>query len=215
MNNYLVKPDIERYCSDMTSEEPELLKELIETTNREMDYPIKLSGKQVGRTLKLLTAISQARTVLEIGMFTGYSALSMAEGLPEDGKVVCCESNPRAIEFAKRFFDRSPHGKKIEVHFGQALNTIATLKQSFDIVFIDADKRNYFNYLKATLPLVNDGGLIIIDNALWQGQVIDPQDDKDRAIDDMNRFIHESDTLENCFLSVRDGLNVVRKLSSI
>lgn len=211
MNAYLVNPDIERYCSDMTGEEPELLKELIEATNREMDYPIKLSGKQVGRTLTLLTAVSQARSVLEIGMFTGYSALSMAEALPDDGQVICCESNPRAIKFAQKFFDRSPHGKKISVHFGPALDTIATLRDSFDIVFIDADKRNYFNYLKATLPLVNDGGLIIIDNALWQGQVLDPQDDKDRAIDDMNRFIHDSDALENCFLSVRDGLNVVRK----
>ncbi|RRJ85433.1 methyltransferase [Aestuariirhabdus litorea] len=211
MHDYLVDPEIERYCSAMTSDEPPLLQELVETTNREMAYPIKLSGKLIGRTLNMLTRISGARSILEIGMFTGYSALSMAEALPDDGRVLCCESNPRAISFAQGFFDRSPHGHKIEVRFGKALDTIAELEESFDIVFIDADKRNYFNYLKATLPLVNRGGLIIIDNALWQGQVLNPQDEKDQAIDDMNRFIHASDELENCFLTLRDGLNLVRK----
>ncbi|MCL6417316.1 class I SAM-dependent methyltransferase [Aestuariirhabdus sp. Z084] len=211
MPDHLVHPDIERYCSAMTSDDPALLQELIDATNQEMAYPIKLSGKLVGRTLNMLTRISGARNILEIGMFTGYSALSMAEALPDGGRIICCESNPRAIKFAQSFFDRSPHGKKIEVRFGKALDTIESLQPSFDLVFIDADKRNYFNYLKATLPLVNSGGLIIIDNALWQGQVLDPQDEKDRAIDEMNQFIHDSDLLENCFLSVRDGLNVVRK----
>ncbi|WP_426416582.1 O-methyltransferase [Aestuariirhabdus sp. LZHN29] len=211
MHEYLVDPEIERYCSAMTSDESPLLQELIETTNREMAYPIKLSGKLIGRTLNMLTRVSGARSILEIGMFTGYSALSMAEALPADGRIICCESNPRAISFAQGFFDRSPDGSKIDVRFGKALDTIASLQQPFDIVFIDADKRNYFNYLKATLGLVNSGGLIIIDNALWQGQVLDPQDEKDRAIDDMNRFIHESDELDNCFLTIRDGLNVVRK----
>ncbi len=207
----ITHPDIEAYCEGLTTPEPELLQELVTSTYDVMAWPGKLSGRLVGRTLKLLAGLLQARNVLEIGMFTGYSGLSLAEALPDDGQITCCETNPRAIEFAQTFFDRSPHGHKITPLFGNAMETVPTLDESYDLVFIDADKRNYFNYLKLTEPKVRDGGLIIIDNALWKGQVLQPEDVRDEAIDAMNRYIVESPVLENVFLPIADGLNVIRK----
>ncbi|MGY0215788.1 O-methyltransferase [Endozoicomonadaceae bacterium StTr2] len=209
----ITHPEIEAYCESLTTPEPELLQELVTSTYDVMAWPGKLSGRLVGRTLKLLAGLLQARNVLEIGMFTGYSALSLAEALPDDGKVTCCETNPKAIEFAQTFFDRSPHGHKITPLFGNAMETVPTLDQTYDLVFIDADKRNYFNYLKLTEPKVREGGLIIIDNALWKGNVLNPEDVRDQAIDEMNRYIAESPVLENVFLPIADGLNVIRKVT--
>ncbi|MBU2710337.1 O-methyltransferase [Zooshikella harenae] len=212
MLDYLVNPDIEDYCHQHTTKESDLLLSLIDETNQNMGYPVKLSGRQVGRLLKLIVSISQTKTILEIGMFTGYSALSMAEALPEEGKIICCETNPRAIEFAKQFFEQSPHGHKIDIRFGKALDTISSLvEMTFDLVFIDADKKNYTHYLHSTLPLVRSGGLIIVDNALWQGNVLTPNDERDQAVAELNRYVAESETLENVLLSIRDGVNIIRK----
>lgn len=202
---------LDDYCIDTTQAEPDLLIELVEKTYSDMGYPNKLSGKTIGRTLKLLAKIAQPKRVLEIGMFTGYSALSIAEGMPSDGQLICCETNPRAIEFAQSFFDRSEHGKKIQVIFGPALETIKTLEGEFDFVFIDADKRNYLNYYEAVLPLVRSGGLIIIDNSLWQGRVLDPKENSDIAVNRVNRLIAQDIRVENVHLNVRDGLNIVVK----
>ncbi|MDP5056707.1 methyltransferase [Marinomonas hwangdonensis] len=202
---------LDDYCIDTTQAEPDLLIELVEKTYSDMGYPNKLSGKTIGRTLKLLAKIAQPKRVLEIGMFTGYSALSIAEGMPSDGQLICCETNPRAIEFAQSFFDRSEHGKKIQVIFGPALETIKTLEGEFDFVFIDADKRNYLNYYEAVLPLVRSGGLIIIDNSLWQGRVLDPKENSDIAVNQVNRLIAQDIRVENVHLNVRDGLNIVVK----
>ena len=202
---------LDDYCIDTTQAEPDLLIELVEKTYSDMGYPNKLSGKTIGRTLKLLAKIAQPKRVLEIGMFTGYSALSIAEGMPSDGQLICCETNPRAIEFAQSFFDRSEHGKKIQVIFGPALETIKTLEGEFDFVFIDADKRNYLNYYEAVLPLVRSGGLIIIDNSLWQGRVLDPKENRDIAVNQVNHLIAQDIRVENVHLNVRDGLNIVVK----
>lgn len=202
---------LDNYCIETTQSEPDLLIELVEKTYSDMGYPNKLSGKIIGRTLKLLSTIKQPKRVLEIGMFTGYSALSIAEGMPEDGKLICCETNPRAIEFAQSFFDRSPYGHKITPIFGPALDTIQNLEGPFDFVFIDADKRNYLNYYEAVLPLVSSGGLIIIDNSIWQGRVLDPKENSDFAVNDLNRLIAQDKRVENVHLNVRDGLNLVVK----
>lgn len=199
------------YCIETTQSEPDLLIELVDKTYSDMGYPNKLSGKIVGRTLKVLTTIKQPKRALEIGMFTGYSALSIAEGMPDDGELICCETNPRAIEFAQSFFDRSPNGHKINAIFGPALDTIKNLDGLFDLVFIDADKRNYLNYYEAVLPLVSKGGIIIIDNSLWQGRVLDPKENSDIAVNDLNRFIAQDNRVENVHLNVRDGLNLVVK----
>ncbi len=212
MAEFLVNEAVEDYAFVNTTAEPELLQELIDETNKNMGWPQKLSGRLVGRTLKMLTALHQPKNVLEIGMFTGYSALSMAEGMPEDGKIICCETNPRAIEFAKTFYERSPHGHKIEVIFGPAIETIETLDMELDFTFIDADKRNYLNYYEKVLEMTRPGGLIVLDNVLWSGKVLQPESEIDDVLVEMNRRIAADPNVENMFLTVRDGMNVVRKL---
>jgi len=212
MPDYLVDEAIEDYAFLVTAEEPLLLQELIDQTNLNMGWPQKLSGRLVGRTLKMLAALTQPKRALEIGMFTGYSALSIAEGMPKDGKLICCETNPRAIDFAKTFFDRSEHGHKIDVIFGRALDTLDTLEGPFDFTFIDADKRNYMNYYLRVKELTAPGGLIVLDNVLWSGKVLQPESEIDDVLVECNRFIAEDPEVENVFLTVRDGVNVVRKL---
>ena len=211
MPDFLVDEAVEDYAFLVTGEEPALLQELIDQTNLNMGWPQKLSGRLVGRTLKLLSAIKRPKRALEIGMFTGYSALSIAEGMPQDGKLICCETNPRAIDFAKTFFDRSEHGHKIEVIFGRAIDTLETLEGPFDFTFIDADKRNYLNYYLKVKELTEPGGLIILDNVLWSGKVLQPESDIDDVLVECNQFIADDPEVENVFLTVRDGLNVVRK----
>ena len=216
MPDFLVDEQIEDYAFISTSGEPELLQELIDQTNQNMGWPQKLSGRLVGRTLKMLSAIAQPKRALEIGMFTGYSALSIAEGMPDDGKLICCETNPRAIEFAKTFYERSEHGKKIEVIFGPAIDTLETLTDQLDgpldFTFIDADKRNYLNYYLKVKELTRPGGLIVLDNVLWSGKVLQPESNIDDVLVDTNRLIAEDPEVENVFLTLRDGVNVVRKL---
>ncbi|WP_136679786.1 class I SAM-dependent methyltransferase [Neptunomonas sp. XY-337] len=213
---FLVNEAVDDYAFLNTGEEPALLQELIDGTNENMGWPQKLSGRLVGRTLKMLAAIHQPKRALEIGMFTGYSALSIAEGMPEDGKLICCETNPRAIDYAKTFFDRSEHGHKIEVIFGRALDTLETLPEQLDgpldFTFIDADKRNYLNYYEQVKALTRPGGLIILDNVLWSGKVLQPESEIDDTLVETNRMIAADPDVENVFLTVRDGINVVRKL---
>ncbi|MDO6564358.1 class I SAM-dependent methyltransferase [Amphritea sp. 1_MG-2023] len=212
MTQYLVDEAIEDYAFIHTGEEPPLLQELIDKTNENMGWPQKLSGRLVGRTLKLLSAIHQPKVALEIGMFTGYSALSIAEGMPDDGRLICCETNPRAIEFAQTFYDRSEHGHKIEVIFGRALDTIEKLDLTLDFTFIDADKRNYLNYYTRVKEMTRPGGLIVLDNVLWSGKVVQPESEIDDILVETNRIIAADPNVENVFLTVRDGLNVVRKI---
>jgi|TARA_R110002050_G_scaffold72766_3_gene156739 caffeoyl-CoA O-methyltransferase len=209
---FLVNEAVEDYAFQSTTPEPALLQELIDETNKNMGWPQKLSGRLVGRTLKLLAQLHQPKNVLEIGMFTGYSALSIAEGMPDDGKIICCETNPRAIEFAQTFFDRSPHGHKIEAIFGKALDTLETLDMTLDFTFIDADKRNYLNYYHKVLEMTRPGGLIVLDNMLWSGKVLQPESDIDDVLVDLNKEIATDPNVENLFLTVRDGINVVRKI---
>lgn len=217
MSDYLVNEAIEDYAFLNTTQEPELLRELIDETNKNMGWPQKLSGRLVGRTLKMLVQMVQPKNCFEIGMFTGYSALSIAEGMPDDGKLVCCETNPRAIDFAKTFFERSPHGHKIDVIFGRALETIDNLVEAgempeLDFSFIDADKRNYLNYYERILELTRPGGIIVLDNVLWSGKVLQPESEIDDVLVEMNRRIADDPNVENVFLTVRDGMNVVRKI---
>ncbi|TBR44747.1 methyltransferase [Marinomonas agarivorans] len=203
---------LEDYCFETTQAEPELLLELIDKTQSDMGYPNKLSGRTIGRTLKLLTGLCKPSLALEIGMFTGYSALSIAEALPENGRLICCETNPKAIKFAQSFFDRSPVGHKIKPVFGPALDTIATIDETLDFVFIDADKRNYLNYYEAVVPLVKVGGLIVVDNSLWQGRILEPNEASDKAVAQMNQRILTDDRVENVHLNIRDGLNIITKI---
>lgn len=209
---FLVNEAVEDYAFLNTSPEPELLQELIDGTNENMGWPQKLSGRLVGRTLKMLASIHQPKRALEIGMFTGYSALSIAEGMPEDGKLICCETNPRAIDYAKTFFDRSEYGHKIEVIFGKAIDTLETIEGPLDFTFIDADKRNYLNYYLKVKELTRPGGLIILDNVLWSGKVLQPESEIDDTLVETNRLIAEDPDVENIFVTLRDGMNIVRKI---
>jgi caffeoyl-CoA O-methyltransferase len=176
-----------------------------------MDMPQRLSGHVQGRFLKQMAAITGAKRVLEIGTFTGYSALCMAEGLGRSGKVITCDVNPAAIAIAKKYFALSEHGAKIEVKEGPALKTIESLKPEFDLAFIDADKENYKNYYEAILPLMRAGGVILVDNVLWSGAVLDPKTTADRAIVDFNQHVASDSRVETVLLTIRDGVMLIRK----
>jgi len=168
-------------------------------------------GRIEGRFLKMLVRLTGARRILEIGMFTGYSALMMAEGLPDDGHLITCDVNPEAEAIAQRYFNESPDAHKIEIRMGPALDTIKSLSEPIDIVFIDADKTNYSNYYEAIMPLVKPGGLIVADNVLWSGRVLDPQSEDDHAIVAFDKLVQSDPRLENVCLTVRDGMMLAWK----
>lgn len=208
----LVDRKIEDYAIAKSEPTDELLRELVKETYDHVEMPQMLTGPIEGRFIKMMTQVIGAKRVLEIGMFTGYSALSMAEGLPADGELFTCELNPTVIEIAKRYFARSEHGKKIQVLEGPALESIAKLKGPFDLCFIDADKTNYLNYYEAVLPLMRQGGVILIDNVLWSGRVLNPTDDSDRAICALNDRIATDTRVDRVLLPIRDGVFFVRKI---
>jgi len=205
---------IEQYAFDHTSEEGELLRRLEKETYEKLEIPQMTTGRIEARLLKLLARLVGAQHILEIGTFAGYSALSMAEALPEDGTLVTCDEDPVAIAFAKKYFSESQHGKKIKQMEGLALESIKKLTGSFDMAFIDADKINYSNYYEAILPMIRPGGLIAVDNVLWSGRVLRPQDESDRAIHQFNERVVKDQRVESVLLTVRDGLNCIIKNAS-
>jgi caffeoyl-CoA O-methyltransferase len=207
----IVDEAIETFAHDHTKPESELFTRLRDETYSSMQYPQMQVGRIEGQFLKMLVRLTGARLVLEIGMFTGYSGLMMAEGLPDDGRLITCDVNPKAEEIARRYFGESPHGHKIDVRIGPALNTIATLDGPLDMVFIDADKGNYSNYYEACMPLVRPGGLIVADNVLWSGDVLDPKDEDSRAIVAFDKLVQSDPRVENVCLTVRDGMMLAWK----
>ncbi len=203
---------IEEYATKHSAPLPPLLEEVIAKTQEEMgNLSAMLSGHLQGAFLQMLASSVGARRILEIGTFTGFSALMMAEALPEDGRLITCDVNPRAIEMARSFFDRSAHGGKIEIREGPALDTLKTLEGPFDFVFIDADKESYNAYYEAALPLLAPNGVIAVDNVLWMGRVLDPQDESDRAIAAFNDHVSRDERVWNMLLPIRDGLMLIRR----
>ena len=202
---------VEQFARDHTEPESDLHVRLREETYRVMDRPQMQVDVIEGRFLKMLVRLTGARTILEIGTFTGYSALMMAEGLPDDGRLITCEVDPKAETIARRYFSESPHGSKITIRMGPALETIKTLSGPLDLVFIDADKANYSNYYEASLPLLKPGGLIVADNVLWSGRVLDPKDADDHAIVAFDRTVQSDPRVENVCLTVRDGMMLAWK----
>lgn len=209
----IVSPEIERYCLAHSSGSSALLKEVEDYTRANVPAAQMLIGPLQAVLLKLLVHMTAPRRILEIGTFTGYSALAMAEALPEDGSILTCENNPKHAEIAQHFFVRSLYGGRIRLALGPALETIAALppEPAFELVFIDADKENYINYYEAVLPRLRAGGLIIADNVLWYGQVLAPKDASDKAIVAFNRHVTHDGRVEKVMLPLRDGVYVIRK----
>jgi caffeoyl-CoA O-methyltransferase len=206
--------DLDAYVEAHAPEESELLAELRVRTRAELRWANMQVGRVEGALLRLLVGLSRAKNVLELGTFSGYSALCMAEGLPDDGKLVTCDIDPVATAMAQSVWAKSPHGSKIELRLGPALETIAKLRddgRNFDLVFIDADKVNYERYYDAVWDLLPQGGLVVADNTLWSGRVVSPQDDEDRAIARFNERVHDDPRVDHVLLSVRDGIMLARK----
>ncbi|WP_437677298.1 O-methyltransferase [Sorangium sp. So ce131] len=209
----IVNPDLERYVHDHTAPPPALLEELREHTYTNHPSASMQVGRVEGALLRTLVALMQARRVLEIGTFTGYSALSMAAALPPDGELITCDRDPDVTRVARSFFDRSEHGKKIRIALGDALDTIRALPASppFDLVFIDADKQRYAAYYEEALPRLRPGGLLVADNTLWGGEVLAPETEEGRAIAAFNDLVHRDPRVEHVMLAVRDGVTLARK----
>jgi caffeoyl-CoA O-methyltransferase len=208
----LVSADIEAYAQAHSMPESDLCRALREETQRRMESPQMVVGPLEGAFLKMMTQVAQATSVLEIGMFTGYSALCFAEALPADGTVMTCEIDEESAALARRYFARSPIGKKIEIRMGPALDTMRTLKGPFDLIFIDADKLNYVNYYRRAFDLLSPHGVILIDNVLWDGDVLKqpPPDEKTAAIQDLNRTVASDPRVSAVLVPIRDGVLVVK-----
>ena len=208
----LLDPAIDKYTHDHTSPRAPLFDALREKTYASMKSPQMQVGRVEGALLAMLCRLMGARRVLEVGTFTGYSALSMAEALPDDGELITCDVDPEATAIARSFFDQSPHGRKIQIRLGPGVETIRALPDvPFDLAFIDADKPSYTDYYEAILPRLRTGGLIIADNTLWSGRVLAPEDENDHAIVRFNDHVHADPRVENVLLSVRDGMMLAYK----
>ncbi|MCA1689577.1 MAG: class I SAM-dependent methyltransferase [Actinobacteria bacterium] len=209
----VAEPPAERYAAAHTTPPTAELEALQKDTIAQLASPQMLSGPVEGRLLELLVHAVQARLVLELGTFSGFSALSMAAGLPPGGRIVTCEVSPEHAEFALRRIQASPHANRIELRVGPALETIATLPGPFDLVFIDADKTGYPAYYEAVLPKLSDHGLIVVDNTLWSGRVIEPAGEGEdaRALAAFNDALLTDDRVVCVMLTVRDGVTLIRR----
>jgi caffeoyl-CoA O-methyltransferase len=213
--NKFIAADIEAYAQAHSMPESELCRALREETQRCMESPQMIVGPLEGAFLKMMTQLVRATSVLEIGMFTGYSALCFAEALPVNGTVITCEVDEESAALARQYFARSLIGKKIEVRMGPALETMRHLKGPFDLIFIDADKTNYVNYYRRSLDLLSPQGVVLIDNVLWDGDVLKQPapDEKTAAIQELNRVVAADPRVSAVLVTMRDGLLVIRKTS--
>jgi caffeoyl-CoA O-methyltransferase len=211
----IVYPDVEQYAEEHTTAPEPLLAALAEETSKTLPFPQMLTGTIEGRFLELLVFATGARRVLDVGTYSGYSALSMAAGLAPGGRIDTCEIDERRAEVARRYFAQSPYGDRITLHLGPALETIERLEGEFDLVFIDADKENYRNYYEATLPRLSERGLIAVDNTLWSGQerLLDRSDESEStvAIRAFNEHVRNDSRTVSVMLTVRDGVTLIRR----
>ncbi len=206
----ITNPRVEAYAERLTTPHEALLAELSDETATGLGSEEMLTGPVAGRFLELLVFIAQPRRVLEIGTFSGHSALSMAGALPEGGRIDACEIDPGRAVFAQRYFDRSAHGSKITLHIGPAGETIDRLEGDFDLVFIDADKEGYVGYYDAVVPRLSSHGLIVADNTLWSGRVVDGEG----PLVAFNEHVAQDARTVQVLLSVRDGMTLIRTAST-
>ncbi len=209
----LVAAEIEAYAQAHSIPESPVCRALREETLRTMEYAQMLVGPLEGAFLKMMTQLVGARRVLEIGMFTGYSALCFAEALPDDGIVTTCEVDEEPAAVARRYIARAPFGRKIEIRMGPALDTMRALPGPYDLVFIDADKINYLNYYRRAFDLLAPHGVMLIDNVLWDGRVLKqpPPDERTAVIQELNRTVSTDPRVTAVLVTIRDGVLVIRK----
>ena len=204
---------IDTYVADHSQQEPEILKQLNKETWQKVLNPRMLSGAFQGRVLSMLSKLIQPTTILEIGTYTGYSALCLAEGIKEGGKLFTIDKNEELEDFSKSYFDKSDYSKQIKQLIGNALDVIPTIPEKFDLVFIDADKSNYENYFNLIIDKMNPGGVILSDNVLWSGKVVEelnPKDIDTKALLVYNKLLNTDERVETVLLPIRDGLTISR-----
>jgi caffeoyl-CoA O-methyltransferase len=209
-----ITKDLSDYCENNTSVESEILSKLNRETHLKVVSPRMLSGHLQGRFLSFITKLKQPKLIVEIGTYTGYSALCLAEGLPENGKLISIDVNEETSAFAKSFIQQTEFADKIELVLADAKAYVPTIKDPIDLVFIDADKKNYLNYYHLVIDKLSKGGLIIADNVLWSGKITMTESAMDKetlALHQFNQFVQQDNRVENMLLPIRDGLMVVRK----
>jgi len=209
----IVSPEIERYAAEHTTGEAPYFATIAETTQRETAAPQMMTGRIEGRFLAMLVHLLQPQLVVDVGTFTGYSALSMAEALPPGGRVITCDLNEEHIALARKHFEASPYGDRIELRAGPALDTLQAIDEPIDFAFIDADKTNYANYYDVLLPKLTERGAIAVDNVLWSGQVLDPEDKSEstEAIRAFNDKVRDDPRVQCVMTTIRDGVTLIRK----
>ncbi len=204
---------IQDYALEHTQEEPELLQQLNKETWQKIMVPRMLSGHFQGRILSMISKLIQPKTILEIGTYTGYSALCLAEGMKKNGVLHTIDHNEELVDIQKKYFDKSDYKNNIIRHLGNALEIISEIKENFDLVFIDADKSNYVNYFNALIGKMNPGGVILSDNVLWSGKVVEPVNSKDvdtKTLIEYNELLKNDRRIETILIPIRDGLTISR-----
>lgn len=210
-----ISKEINSYCETYSDCESELLAKLNRETHLKVVSPRMLSGHLQGRFLSFISKLHQPKLILEIGTYTGYSALCLAEGLHPEGKLISIDVNEETSTFANSFIKTTPYANKIELVVADAKEYIQTIKMPLDLVFIDADKKNYLSYYNLIINKLSHGGLIIADNVLWSGKIIMPEHDMDRetlALHEFNKFVQKDERVENLLLPIRDGLMIIKKI---
>ncbi len=210
---HFISEALEDYVALHSEDEPKLLAELNRETHQKILKPRMLSGHFQGRVLSMIAKLIRPKNILEIGTYTGYATLCLAEGLQEDGTVDTIDNNEELYDFQRKYFDKSAYGNQIVQHLGNALEIIPTLDKKYDLVFIDADKENYINYFHIILPKMNRGGVILSDNVLWSGKVLEKVKENDKSTKillEYNKLLKEHHQIETVLLPIRDGLTISR-----
>jgi len=211
---HFLPENLDQYVVSHSEEEPLLLQQLTRETYQKILQPIMLSGPYQGRVLSMISKLVSPKTILELGTFTGYATLCLAEGLQREGTLHTVDINEELVDFQRKYFDKSGFGSKIIQHTGSALDILPKLDQTFDLIFIDADKPNYSNYFHLIIDKLNKGGIILSDNVLWHGKVVEPLDEKDKstkAVLNYNILLKNDERIETVLLPIRDGLTISRK----
>jgi len=211
---HFIPEKLDDYVVKHSEDEPELLKQLSRETHQKILQPRMLSGHYQGRVLSMISKLVNPKNILEIGTYTGYSALCLAEGMQPKGELHTIDINEELFAFQRKYFDRSAYGNQIFQHLGNALEIIPKLNMTFDLVFIDADKENYPNYFHCIIDKLNSGGLILSDNVLWSGKVIEKVEGKDidtKGVIAYNTILKNDSRIETVILPIRDGLSISRK----